>query len=98
MIIKNKFDLIINPIVTEKSTILVEQNKYVFKISSRANKVSVKKSIEKIFGVEVKKVNILNQQGKVKKFKGITGRRSLLKKAFVTLVNGHTIDLAGGAK
>jgi large subunit ribosomal protein L23 len=95
---KSKYDLIRNPIVTEKSTILGEQLKYVFEIAPSADKSSVKKAIEAIFEVKVKAVNILNQKGKVKRFKGRIGRRSDMKKAVVTLENDHTIDLAGGIK
>lgn len=95
---KSKYDLIRSPIVTEKSTILGEQTQYVFEIAPAADKLSVKKAIETIFEVKVKAVNILNQKGKVKKFKGRMGRRSDMKKAIVTLEKDHSIDLAGGIK
>jgi large subunit ribosomal protein L23 len=98
MTTKIKYDLIRKPIITEKSTILGEQGKYVFEVSPSGNKPSIKKAIEEIFGVKVKAVNILNQKGKVKRFKGIIGRRSDKKKAIVTLEKDHTIDLAGGIK
>lgn len=98
MIVKNKYDLIRSPIITEKSTILSEFGKYVFEVSARADKPSVKKAIENIFGVKVKSVNILNQKGKVKKFRGFLGRRADSKKAVVTLEKDQTIDLAGGVK
>lgn len=93
---KSKYDLIKKPVVTEKSTILGEQLKYVFEVSVAATKPSVKKAIEEIFAVKVKSVNIINQQGKVKRFKGRIGRRSDTKKAVVTLQKDHMIDLAGG--
>ncbi|PCJ26951.1 MAG: 50S ribosomal protein L23 [Rickettsiales bacterium] len=93
-----KYDLIRRPIITEKSTIAGEQGKYVFEIAANADKPSVKRSIEAIFEVKVKSVNILNQNGKVKRFKGTMGRRSDVKKAIVTLEKDHTIDLAGGMK
>ena len=96
--IKVKYDLIRKPLITEKSTILGEQNKHVFEVAPAANKGSIKKAIEEIFDVKVKSVNILNQKGKVKRFKGIIGRRSDVKKAIVTLETDHTIDLAGGIK
>lgn len=92
------YDLIRKPIITEKSTILGEQGKYVFEVAKDAQKSSVLKAVEKIFTVKVKKVNILNQNGKKKKFKGVVGRRSDVKKAMVTLEKDHSIDLAGGVK
>lgn len=95
---KIKYDLIKKPLITEKSTALGEQNKYVFEVIPAANKHSIKKAIEEIFEVKVKAVNMLNQKGKVKKFKGIMGRRSDVKKAIVTLEKDYTIDLAGGIK
>lgn len=95
---KIKYDLIKKPLITEKSTALSEQNKYVFEVIPAANKCSIKKAIEEIFEVKVKAVNVLNQKGKVKKFKGTIGRRSDVKKAIVTLEKDYTIDLAGGIK
>ncbi|NRB10490.1 MAG: 50S ribosomal protein L23 [Rickettsiaceae bacterium] len=92
----SKYDLIRNPVITEKSTILEEQNKYIFKIAKDANKVTVKKAIEEIFEVKVNSVNIINIKGKIKKFKGVKGRRSDIKKAVITLKEGSTIDIAGG--
>ena len=89
---KSKYDLIRSPIITEKSTILGEQVKYVFEIAPAANKSSVKKAIEEIFDVKVKSVNTLNQVGKEKRFKGRVGRRSDKKKAIVTLEKDCTID------
>ena len=98
MTAKSKYDLIRSPLVTEKTTILGEQGKYVFEVASAADKSSVKKAIEEIFEVKVKSVNILSQKGKVKRFKGTLGRRSDMKKAIVTLEKDHSIDLAGGIK
>lgn len=95
---KSKYDLIKKPLITEKSTILSEQGKYVFEVAPAATKPSVKAAIEKIFEVKVKSVNILNQQGKVKRFRGRVGQRSDAKKAMVTLEKDQTIDLAGGIK
>lgn len=95
---KSKYDLIRAPLVTEKSTILGEQSKYVFKVAPAADKASVKKAIEEIFEVKVKSVNVMNQNGKTKKFKGRVGRRADMKKAIVTLEKDQTIDLAGGIK
>lgn len=94
----NYHDLIRRPIVTEKSTILGEYNKYVFEVSRDANKLNVKRAIENIFGVEVEKINVLNQSGKVKRFRGNMGKRSDKKKAVVTLKKDHVIDFSGGSK
>ena len=73
---------------------LSEFNKVVFKVHNGANKNSIKKSIEKLFKVKVKKVNTLITTGKVKKFKGSTGRRVAKKKAIVTLEQGNSIDMS----
>ncbi|HJD56430.1 MAG TPA: 50S ribosomal protein L23 [Rickettsia endosymbiont of Pyrocoelia pectoralis] len=92
------YDLIRRPIVTEKTTLLSEQNKYSFYVDKSAEKLTVKKAIEEIFKVKVKKVNILNVKGKKKRFKGIIGQQINRKKAVVTLEKDHTIDFAGGIK
>lgn len=95
---KSQYDLIHKPLITEKTTILSEQNKYVFKVATCASKPLIKKAVEAIFEVKVKSVNMINQKGKVKKFKGTLGRRSDVKKAIVTLENGYNIDFTGGVK
>jgi large subunit ribosomal protein L23 len=92
----NYYDLIRKPIVTEKTTSLNEQNKFVFVVDKVATKPTIKKAIEIIFNVEVTKVNVLNIKGKIKKFKGRIGRQSNIKKAIVTLKKDHNINLAGG--
>ena len=92
------YDLIRKPIITEKTTILSEQNKYTFEVMEIADKSAVKSAIENIFNVKVKKVNMLNIKGKVKRFKGRIGQQSDVKKAIVTLEENHTIDLSGGIK
>jgi large subunit ribosomal protein L23 len=92
------YDLIRNPVITEKSTILSEQNKFTFHVDNEAEKASVKMAIEKIFQVKVKKVNIMNVKGKRKRFKGVNGKQSDKKKAIVTLEKNYTIDFAGGIK
>ncbi len=97
MIVSN-FDVVRFPLVTEKSTILAEQNKYVFAVNPSATKDNILKAISDIFAVEVKKVNIVNLKGKEKRFKGRLGRRSGMKKAIVTLGKDQTIDLSGGIK
>ena len=89
-------DKIISPNVTEKSTSLSEFNKVVFKVSKNANKKSIKKSIEKIFKVNVIKVNTTNIKGKVKLVRNKKAFKSGFKKAIVTLKKGQSIDLATG--
>ena len=92
----NSYDSIINPIVTEKSTKLSEMNKVVFKIKKSANKKTVKKNIEKIFKVNVVKVNIINKQTRFKTARGKKVRIGGYKKAIVTLKKGQNIDLTTG--
>jgi large subunit ribosomal protein L23 len=83
-------------LVTEKATQMSEFNKMVFSVPSTANKLDIKASIEKIFAVKVKSVNTILLKGKVKRFKGVLGRRTNTKKAIVTLEPGNTIDLSVG--
>mgnify|MGYP001459239558 FL=1 len=90
------YQIILNPLVTEKSTQLSEFNKMVFSVPVNATKLEVKSSIEKIFSVKVTAVNTILLKGKVKRFKGVLGRRSNTKKAIVTLATGNTIDLSAG--
>ena len=90
------YQIILNPLVTEKSTQQSEFNKMVFSVPVNATKLEVKSSIEKIFSVKVTAVNTILLKGKVKKFKGVLGRRSNTKKAIVTLAPGDTIDLSAG--
>ena len=92
----NSIDAIRNPIVTEKATILSEQNKTVFKVHNKANKKTIKKNIEKIFKVSVIKVNIINQKTKLKMRQGKKSFKSGYKKAIVTLKKGQSIDLTTG--
>lgn len=92
------YDVIVRPVVTEKSTVLAEQNKVVFKISPTATKNDVKKAVESIFNVTVTKVNTINIDGKTKRFRGQPGQRSDLRKAVVTLAAGQSIDFAAGAR
>jgi large subunit ribosomal protein L23 len=92
------YDIIRRPIVTEKSAMLGEQRKYVFEVMPSANKDLVRKAIQGIFGVTVTKVNILNVKGTSRRFKGIMGRTSDMKKAIVTLAENQEIDLTGGVK
>ena len=90
------YQVILNPLVTEKSTQLSEFNKVVFSVPVNATKLEIKTSVEKIFSVKVKAVNTILLKGKVKRFKGVLGRRSNTKKAIVTLSPGDTIDLSAG--
>lgn len=92
------YDVIVKPVVTEKSSQAAEQNKVTFKISPTATKQDVKAAVESIFKVSVLKVNTINVEGKVKKFRGRPGQRSDFRKAIVTLAAGQTIDVAAGAK
>ena len=92
----NLYDKIISPFVTEKSTNLSEQNKIVFKVPSNANKNNLKKSIEKIFKVNVKKINIINKQKRTKLTRGRKVKVSGYKKAIITLKKGQNIDLTSG--
>jgi len=89
-------DTIISPNVTEKSTSLSEFNKVVFKVHKGANKKSIKRSIEKIFKVNVTKINTINIKGKTKLVKNKKSFKSGYKKAIVTLKKGQSIDLSTG--
>ena len=92
----NLYDRILNPLVTEKSTNLSEMNKVAFKVNSSANKKSVKKSIEKIFKVNVVKINIINKQNRLKTVRGRKVKVQGYKKAIVTLKKDQNIDLTTG--
>ena len=92
----NLLDIIISPAVTEKATSLSELNKMVFKVRKDANKNLIKKSIEKIFKVNVIKINTINLKGKTKLVRGKKSSRPSYKKAIVTLKKGQSIDLAAG--
>ena len=94
---KNKhFDLLLKPVVTEKSTLGVENNQVTFKVALNATKPEIKEAVETVFGVKVNAVNTLRQQGKVQRFRGIVGKRPDYKKAIVTLAEGETIDITTG--
>lgn len=90
------YDLILGPVITEKSTQGIEHNQVTFRVRNEATKPQVKTAIEGLFGVKVKAVNTLNQKGKVKRFRGRIGRRNDVKKAIVTLEEGHSIDVTTG--
>ena len=90
------YDKILAPFVTEKSTNLSEYNKIVFKVPSRANKKNLKNNIEKIFKVNVTKINIINKQSTTKLTRGQKVKKPGFKKAIVTLKKGQSIDLTTG--
>jgi len=94
--LNKSYKIIRKPIVTEKATKLSEFNKVVFEVAFKSNKNEIKDAIEKLFSVKVKAVNIINTKGKVKRFKGVLGKRNDIKKAVITLVEGNTIDISAG--
>ncbi|WP_173582019.1 50S ribosomal protein L23 [Acetobacter musti] len=87
------FDIVRAPLITEKATALSEKNQMVFKVALSATKPEIKVAVETLFGVKVLGVNTLVQKGKAKRFKGRPGQRSDIKKAFVQLAEGQSIDL-----
>ena len=90
------YDIIRTPVITEKSTLLSEQNKVTFKVSVDADKPTIKKAVESLFNVKVSSVNTIKMQGKVKRFRGKIGNRPSFKKAIVTLAEGQSIDVMAG--
>ena len=90
------YEVILAPHITEKSTLLSEQNAVVFKVANDATKPQIKAAVEGLFGVKVKAVNTLVRKGKLKNFKGKAARLGDVKKAFVTLVDGQKLDVTTG--
>ena len=90
------YDKILSPFVTEKSTNLSDQNKIIFKVPNKTNKINLKKNIEKIFKVNVTKINIINKQPRKKIVKGKKVKVMGYKKAIITLKKGQSIDLTTG--
>jgi large subunit ribosomal protein L23 len=90
------YDVIRKPIITEKATMASENGAVVFEVSMDANKPQIKEAVEALFGVKVKAVNTTITKGKTKRFRGKPGRRKDVKKAYVTLVEGNTIDVTTG--
>lgn len=90
------YQVIRNPLITEKATMLSEHGQFVFRVAPDATKPEIKAAIEGLFGVSVLSVNTLVQKGKTKRFKGRPGRRSDVKKAFVKLAAGQSIDFTTG--
>ena len=90
---KDYTDIIIAPVITEKSAIQAENNVYTFKVNANANKTQIKKAVEEAFGVKVVKVNTLNTKAKSKRVGRYTGKTNTYKKAFITLADGDKIEL-----
>ena len=90
------YDKVLSPLVTEKSTNLSAQNKIIFKVHSKANKKNLKNSIEKIFKVNLTKINIINKKSRIKTTRGKKLRVMGFKKAIITLKKGQNIDLTSG--
>ena len=90
------YDIIIAPVITEKATMASERNQVTFKVARNATKPQIKEAVEKLFDVKVKSVNTLIRKGKIKAFKGVWGAQSDVKKAIVTLEEGHRIDVTTG--
>jgi large subunit ribosomal protein L23 len=92
------YDVIVAPHITEKSTLLSEQNAVVFKVAKDASKPEIKAAVEALFNVKVTGVNTIVTKGKTKRWKGQTYQRSDAKKAIVTLAEGETIDITSGVQ
>ena len=90
------YDVIVAPVVTEKATTASENNQFVFEVARKATKPQIKAAIENLFDVKVEGVNTLLTKGKVKAFRGVRGKQSDVKKAVVTLAEGHKIDVTTG--
>ena len=90
------YDVIRKPVITEKSTMASEHGAVVFEVAIDANKPQIKEAVETLFGVKVKAVNTTITKGKSKRFRGQLGRRKDVKKAYVTLEEGNTIDVTTG--
>jgi len=90
------YDTVLAPVITEKATLLSEQNKVVFRVAQDATKDEIAAAVEELFKVTVIKVNTMITKGKTKRFRGIMGRRSDVKKAIVTLAQGQSIDITTG--
>jgi len=90
------YDVIQKPVITEKATMASENGAVVFRVARDATKPQIKEAVEAVFGVKVKAVNTTITKGKAKKFRGRPGERSDIKKAYVTLEEGNTIDVSSG--
>jgi large subunit ribosomal protein L23 len=94
--VADAYDVIISPVITEKSTKASENNQVVFKVRREATKPQIKAAVEQLFSVKVKSVNTIVKKGKLKTFRGIRAQQSDVKKAIVTLESGHMIDVMTG--
>lgn len=96
------YDVIVSPVITEKSTLISENNQVVFNVAPDATKPEIKAAVEALFGVKVKAVNTLTRKGKLKSFRiaqrgqGVASRKNDVKKAIITLADGQTIDVTSG--
>jgi large subunit ribosomal protein L23 len=90
------YDVILSPVITEKATMASERNQVVFKVARTATKPQIKEAVEKLFDVKVKRVNTLVRKGKIKITRGRRGEQSDIKRAIVTLEEGHRIDVTTG--
>ncbi len=90
------YDIIRSPVITEKATFASERNQVMFRVALHATKPQIKEAVEKLFDVKVKQVNTLIRKGKVRTFRGTRGQLSDVKKAVVTLEEGHRIDVTTG--
>ena len=90
------YDVIRQPVITEKATLASENNQVIFKVALDADKATIKEAVEALFEVKVKAVNTLRRKGKVKRFRGIRGKQNDIKQAIVTLEDGYAIDVSTG--
>lgn len=90
------YDVIVSPVITEKTTMAAENNQVVFNVARDASKTEIKRAVEGLFGVKVKAVNTVLRKGKVKRFRGHLGKQNDKKIAFVTLADGQSIDVTTG--
>jgi len=96
MVAARHYDTILKPVITEKATLLSEHGKVVFQVPLTATKKEIAEAVEELFKVKVTKVNTIRTKGKTKRFRGILGKRNDVKKAVVTLQDGHSIDVTTG--
>lgn len=92
----HNYDTLLAPVITEKSTLVAEENKIIFRVPLTATKPDIKEAVENLFKVDVTKVNTILVKGKTKRFRGQLGRRSDYKKAIVTLKDGQSVDITTG--
>ena len=92
----HNYDMLLSPVITEKSTLVAEENKIIFRVPLTATKPDIKEAVETLFKVDVTKVNTILVKGKTKRFRGQLGRRSDFKKAIVTLKDGQSVDITTG--